>query len=179
GNAHDHSRFGQKTAFVDPLDEIPEHLLRDVEVGDHAALQWAHGLDMAPRWADHPLGLVADRDDRPSECVHGDDGGLVQHDPVPPNVDERVRRPQVDNHVLSQEPKNAFGAKAALALWRGKSPLNPFGHGIRALFYRRSPEVATQARDATPRRGAVTPELGVGSQVPMIIARAGEAARWR
>ena len=39
--------------------------------------------------------------DRAGERVDRDDGGLVQHDPVPPNVDERVRGPQVDSHVLS------------------------------------------------------------------------------
>jgi hypothetical protein len=41
------------------LDEVAEHLLADLEVGDDAVLQRPDGLDVAGRAADHPLGLGA------------------------------------------------------------------------------------------------------------------------
>ena len=46
-------------ALVHLLDEVAQHLLADVEVGDDAVLQRADGLDVARRAADHPLGLDA------------------------------------------------------------------------------------------------------------------------
>ena len=47
-----------------PLDEVAEHLLGHIEVGDHAVLQWANGLDVRGSAADHALGLG----------THGKDG---------------------------------------------------------------------------------------------------------
>ena len=45
-HADDHPRLGEP-ALVDPLDEIAEHLLADLEVGDDAVLQRPDGLDVA------------------------------------------------------------------------------------------------------------------------------------
>ena len=46
-----------------PADEVLDHLLGDLEVGDDAVAQGADGLDVAGRAADHLLGLVADGED--------------------------------------------------------------------------------------------------------------------
>ena len=60
-DADDHARL-RPLALVHPLDEVAEHLLADVEVGDHAVLQRADGLDVAGRAAEHALRLGADRE---------------------------------------------------------------------------------------------------------------------
>ena len=107
-DADDHARLREEPALVHPLDEVAEHLLGDVEVGDHAVLQGANRLDVARRAADHALGLGADREDRAGERVDRDDGGLVQDDAASADVDERVRGPEVDGHVATQEPEHPF-----------------------------------------------------------------------
>ena len=63
-DADDHARLREEASLVHALDEVPEHLLRDVEIGDHAVLQGPHRLDVARGAADHALGLGA----------HGKDG---------------------------------------------------------------------------------------------------------
>ena len=45
--------------LVDLLDEVAQHLLRHVEVGDDAVLQRPDGLNGARRAPEHPLGLDA------------------------------------------------------------------------------------------------------------------------
>jgi len=42
------------------LDEVPEHRLGDLEVGDDAVLEGADGGDVAGSAAKHALGLVTD-----------------------------------------------------------------------------------------------------------------------
>ena len=58
----DHHAGLDPAAAVHLLDEVAEHLLADLEVGDDAVLQRPDGLDVAGRAADHPLGLEPDRD---------------------------------------------------------------------------------------------------------------------
>jgi hypothetical protein len=50
-----------------------------------------------------------------------------------PNVDERVRGPKVDSHVLTQEPEDPFTARASTAWGCGKFATNVLGHCF-ALF---------------------------------------------
>jgi hypothetical protein len=59
--------LGVSTARVHHLDELLEHLLGDGEVGDHAVLHRADGLDVAGHLAQHGLGFAA----------HGLDGLLA------------------------------------------------------------------------------------------------------
>jgi hypothetical protein len=123
----------RQTPLVDPLDEVAQHLLGDVEVGDHPVLERAHGLDVGRGAADHALGFVADGQDRAGERVDRDHRWLVQDDAVAPNVDERVRGPEVDSHVLTQEPEDPLGARSS-AGGRGKSVTNPLGHRFPAFL---------------------------------------------
>ena len=57
--AHHHARM-REAAAVDPADEVPQHLLGHLEVGDHAVAQGPDRRDRRRRAADHPLGVVAD-----------------------------------------------------------------------------------------------------------------------
>src|SRR2546422_879264 len=58
GHAHHHARMGE-SVLVDPLYEVPQHLFRDVEIGDHTILQGPDGTDRPGGAAPHPLRLYA------------------------------------------------------------------------------------------------------------------------
>src|SRR5262249_3021545 len=85
-------------------DEVVEHLLRHVEVGDDAVLQWPNRLDVSRRPTHHRLGLVAHRKHRVIGLVDGDDGGFVHHDALAADVDEGVRGAQIYGEVIGEEP---------------------------------------------------------------------------
>src|SRR5215218_1650630 len=84
-------------------DEVGEHLLRDLEVGDHAVLEGPQGHNAAGRAAEHPLGRRPDGHDLIGLVVYGDDGGFREHDPVPLDEHQRVRRSQVYRNVPSEQ----------------------------------------------------------------------------
>ena len=63
GHADDHAGLGEVATAVHLLDEVAQHLLGRLEVGDHAVLERADGGDVVGGAADHPLGLVADGED--------------------------------------------------------------------------------------------------------------------
>ena len=102
-DADHHSGLRPSVALVHPLDEVAEHLLADVEVGDHAVLQRTHRHDVARRATEHPLGLRTDRQDVAGARVHRHDRRLVEHDALAPHVDDRVRRSEVDGHVAADD----------------------------------------------------------------------------
>ncbi len=85
------------------LDEVAEHLLGDVEVGDDAVLQRADRGDGAGGAADHALGLDADGVDFARALVDRDDRRLREDDPAATDVDERVGGAQVHGHVATAE----------------------------------------------------------------------------
>ena len=89
--------------LVHLLDEVAEHLLGDVEVGDDAVLQRANGGDRAGRAAEHPLRLDSDGVHLAAAGVDRDHGGLGQDDAASADVHERVGRAQVDRHVAAAE----------------------------------------------------------------------------
>ena len=99
----DHHAWLRPLALVHALDEVAQHLLADVEVGDHAVLQRADGLDVAGRAAEHALRLDADREHAAVVGVDRDDRRLVEHDPAPSHVDERVGGAEVDGHVAAND----------------------------------------------------------------------------
>jgi hypothetical protein len=81
------------------LDEVPKHLLGDVEIGDHPVLQGADRLDVTGRPADHPLRLGTHREDLLGLGVQGDHRRLVEDHATAPDVHERVGRPKVNGHI--------------------------------------------------------------------------------
>ena len=102
GHADDDARV-REAVLVHLLDEVAEHLLGDVEVGDHAVLERADRRDRPRRAAEHPLRLDADGVHLAGALVDRDDGRLGEHDAAPAHVDERVRGPEVDGHVAAAE----------------------------------------------------------------------------
>ena len=100
--AHDDARV-REAVLVHLLNEVAEHLLRDVEVGDHAVLQRADRLDRAGRSSEHALRLDADGVHFAGALVDRDDGRFGEDDAAAAHVDERVRRAEVHGHIPAPE----------------------------------------------------------------------------
>src|SRR5262249_49854706 len=103
GDADDDARVCE-TVLVDLLDEVTEHLLRDVEVGDDAVLERTERRDRPARTAEPPLRLDTDGVALAAALVHPDHRRLAQHDAAAPDVDQRIRGAEVDRHVAAAEP---------------------------------------------------------------------------
>ena len=84
------------------VDEVLDHLLGDVDVGDDAVAQRADGLDLVGRLAHHQLGVVADRLDLLDavDRLDRDHRRLVEDDAAAADVDERIGGSEVDRHVV-------------------------------------------------------------------------------
>src|SRR5215217_6836365 len=113
GHAHHHPGLGHELAAVHLVDEVAEHLLGGVEVGDDPVLERADGHDVAGGPADHRLGLGADGQDGVVLGVDGHDRGLVEHDPAAADVDEGVGGSEVDGHVAAEEAEGVLQARPA------------------------------------------------------------------
>src|ERR687895_463690 len=100
---HDDPGFREMPSFVDLLDEVAEHPLGDIEVGDDTVLERAYGDDVARRAADHPFGLDTYRDDLAGVGVDSYNGGFVEDNAAAADVHQRVRRTQIDRHVSAEE----------------------------------------------------------------------------
>jgi hypothetical protein len=92
-----------EAVVVHLLDEVAEHLLGDVEVGDDAVLQRPDCRDRARGAAQHPLRLDPDGMHLPGPLVDRDHRGLGEDDAPAPDVDERVRRAEVDGDLAATE----------------------------------------------------------------------------
>jgi hypothetical protein len=92
-----------EAVVVHLLDEVAEHLLRDVEIGDDAVFQRPDRRDRPRRAAEHPLRLDADGVDLARALVDRDHGGLGKDDSAPTDVDERVGGTEIDRHLASAE----------------------------------------------------------------------------
>jgi hypothetical protein len=93
---------GAHLAAMHLVNEVLDHLLGDVDVGDHAITQRADGLDLVGRLAHHQLGVLADGF-HPLDAIYGlncDDRRLIEDDAPAADVDEGVGRPEVDRHVV-------------------------------------------------------------------------------
>jgi hypothetical protein len=103
GHADDDARAHPHVAVVRLLDEVGQHLLGDLEVGDDSVLHRLDGDDVARRAAEHLLGVAPDRFDAAVDLVDGHDGGLVDDDALPARVDARVRGAEIDGKVAGKQ----------------------------------------------------------------------------
>jgi hypothetical protein len=103
GRDADHDARVRPAVLVHLLDEVAQHLLGDVEVGDHAVLERADRRDRPGRAAEHALGLDADRVDLAGAAVDRDHARLGEHDAATAHVDERVGGPEIDGHITATE----------------------------------------------------------------------------
>ena len=98
---HD-ARMHQHLAVVRLLNEIVQHLLGDLEIGNHAVFHGLNGDDVAGRAAQHFLRFFANSFHFARVLVDGDDGRLIHHDALAPGVYQGVRRSQVDSQVAGE-----------------------------------------------------------------------------
>jgi hypothetical protein len=92
---------------VHHLDELLEHLLGDGEVGDHAVLHRADGLDVARHLAQHLLGFLADGLDRllavgAAFLADRHHRRLIEHDALAAHVDQGVGGAEVDREIVGE-----------------------------------------------------------------------------
>ena len=85
------------------LDEVAEHRLGDLEVGDDTILEGADRGDAAGRAAEHSLGLVADGENLGGAGLDGDDGGFAKHDPLVLDEDKSVGGAEIDADVTGEK----------------------------------------------------------------------------
>ena len=88
----------------DDLEEVAQHLLGDVEVGDDAVLHRPHGDDAVGRAAEHALGLEPDALDLARRLLDRDDRRLVEDDAFALHVDQRVGRAEVHRDLVRGKP---------------------------------------------------------------------------
>src|SRR5918992_1498030 len=148
-DAHDDAWVGE-AVVVHLLDEVAEHLLGDVEVGDDPVLERTDGRDRAGRPAEHPLRLDADGVDLAGALVDGDHGRLGEHDPAPADVHERVRSAEVDSHLATAEAAYvAPEAHSPRSVY--VAPARPYGTWPRIWPHRPGGLTPRMSRDANER----------------------------
>src|SRR5205814_1149139 len=106
GDADDDARLHQRAAVVRARDEVPEHRLGDLEVGDDPVAQRAHRADVPRGAAEHLLGLAPDGEDLVAAArvaLDGDDGRLAGDDALALDVDERVYGPEIDRQIVREQ----------------------------------------------------------------------------
>ena len=105
-HADDDARPHPDVAVVRLLDEVGQHLLGDLEVGDDAVLHRLDGDDVAGRAAEHVLGVLADGLDPAVHLVDGHDRRLVDDDALAAGVDAGVGGAEVDGQVTRKQRKH-------------------------------------------------------------------------
>src|SRR3990172_1332774 len=92
-----------EAVLVHLLNEMPQHLLSDVEVGDDTVVEGTDGGDRSGRPTQHALRLDADRVHLARALVDSDDRRLGEHNAAATDVDERIRGAEVDGHIAAAE----------------------------------------------------------------------------
>src|SRR4029453_635013 len=112
GGDPDHDpRPHQRRAVVSAVDEVRQHLLGDLEVGDHAVLHRTDRDDVAGGAAQHVLGVAADGFDLAGDAVDRHDRRLRDHDALALRVDERVPGPAVYREIARPDAQAPDGTK--------------------------------------------------------------------
>src|SRR5436190_396155 len=104
GHAHDDARLHLEDVIVDDeLQEVAQHLLGHVEVGDHSVLHRPDGDDALRCATEHALRLEPDPLDLLALPIDRNDRRLVQDDALTLDVDQSVRGAEVDTDRVRGE----------------------------------------------------------------------------
>ena len=141
GGHADHDPRVAPLAGIGLADEVAQHLLGDLEVGDHTVLERADGADRAGRAAEHALGLGTDGVDLAGAVVDGDDGRLGEHDAAAADIDEGVGGAQVDGDVVCAQAREEveetdellLSVRGSLMVQGASSGAKPTGRSRHAL----------------------------------------------
>ena len=91
-------------------DEVLQHFFSDLKISNHAVLERSDRLNVARRAAQHPLGLFAHSLNRFLPVVHADchNGGLIQNDAAFLDVNQCIRRAEINRQVGGKHPSEAL-----------------------------------------------------------------------
>src|SRR4029077_17952432 len=128
-------------SVVGASDEVSDHLLGVVEVGDHAVPHRTH-RDYVGRGApQHAPGFGADAEHLAGALAHGHDRRLIEDDAAPADVHERIGGPEVDADIGRPDPQQGGeqvqGAWKSLCNERDGADHTP----RRGVFYMLTPQV--------------------------------------
>ena len=84
-------------------DVVANHLLRDRGVGDHAIAEWPNRHDIRGGTPEHALRLSTDGEDLARFRLNCNYRGLANDDTLTCDVDERIRRAEVNADVAREE----------------------------------------------------------------------------
>jgi hypothetical protein len=97
----EHDARESEAGAARPRDEVAQHRLGHLEVGDHPVAQRPGGANRRRRAADHPPGLGADGVHLAGLLGDRHHGRLEEHDPAAADEDQRVRGAEIDRHVAA------------------------------------------------------------------------------
>ncbi len=103
GDADDDAGPDPDVPVVGFLDEVGQHLLGDLEVGDDAVLHRLDGHDVARRAPEHLLRVLADRLDAAVDLVDRHDRGLVDDDALASRVHAGIGRAEIDCEIARKQ----------------------------------------------------------------------------
>jgi hypothetical protein len=87
-------------------DEVPDHLLGVLEVGDHAVAKGAHRDNVSGGSPEHAPGFCPHREHLAGAPADRHDRRLVEHDAPPAHVNESVGGAEVDADVGRPQTKD-------------------------------------------------------------------------
>src|SRR3990172_5157916 len=105
-DSDDDTRRHPHLPVVSLLNEVGQHLFRDLEVSDHAVLHRPDGGNVTRCSAEHFLGFPAHRLHLSGHLVDGDDRGLRDNDAFALDEHQRVGGAQVDGELVGESTKN-------------------------------------------------------------------------
>ena len=108
GHRDDHTRSAHGAAVVVNLaDEMPQHRLRHLKVGDHAVLQRADGGDAAGRAAQHAFRVITHGHHLVGAGFDRHHRRFPQYDSVIFDINQRVCGSEVDANVFCDKTKKS------------------------------------------------------------------------
>lgn len=88
-------------------DEVTEHGLGHVKVGNDAVFERTHGDDAARRAAEHLLGIGTNGQNTLVLLFDGDNRRLVDDNTLTSHGHERISRTKVDSHIATEIAKES------------------------------------------------------------------------
>ena len=93
-------------AFVGSFDEVLEHFLGDVKIGNHPIFHGFDGHYVAGSPAQHFLGLMANGFYLSGVSIDGNNGGFVDDDSLSAGVNQCVGSAEIDGKVIGEETED-------------------------------------------------------------------------
>jgi hypothetical protein len=108
---------------VSLLDEVGQHLLGDLEVGDDSVLHRLDRHDVARRAAEHVLGFLANRFHAAVHFVDRNDRRLVHDDALAAGIDAGVGRAEIDREIAGKKREKRTEWQRYEPSWRSECRL--------------------------------------------------------